>query len=155
MLLKAWKTPLKAAVALAAAYLVYRKVPFASVGPAMARCRPEFLVLVVLMNYATSVAQAWRWKLFLRDSDLPLHKFLYFIFMGLFVNLFLPTSLAADAVKVVAFGRKYGDTQRNIGITLLAKAQGMLVQLTWAASVWPSTPGSCAPAAPSSGCIST
>jgi len=126
-----WLSLLKAAIAVTAAYLVFRKVPFASVGPVLAECRLELLALVIVMQLSTTVAQAYRWKLFLRGSGLPLHKFLYFVFMGLFVNTFLPTSLAADAMKVVAFGRKYGGTQENIGIALLSKLQGMMVQLAF------------------------
>ncbi|MDB5049028.1 MAG: hypothetical protein JWO30_2099 [Fibrobacteres bacterium] len=131
--LKPLINPLKAVVAIAAALLVYHKVPFASVGPAVAKCRLEFLVLVLVLQLGTVLAQAIRWKTFLRGSDLPLRKFLYFVFLGLFFSLFMPSALASDAVKVFAFGRKYGGTQENIGIALLSKLEGMLVQLAFGA----------------------
>ncbi len=130
---KPWHKPLKAALAIAAAYLVFRKVPFASVGPAILHCRLEFLALVIAMQVGTSFAQAVRWKMFLRGSGLPLRKFLYFVFLGQFFTLFMPSALASDAVKVAAFGRKYGGTQENFGIALLSKLEGMLIQLAFGA----------------------
>jgi uncharacterized membrane protein YbhN (UPF0104 family) len=120
-------------VAIAAAYLVFRKVPFSSVGPAILECRLEFLALVLALQLGTLAAQAVRWKLFLRGSDLPLRKFLYFVFLGQFFSLFMPSALASDAVKVAAFGRKYGGIQENIGIALLSKLEGMLIQLAFGA----------------------
>ena len=130
---KPWIKPLKAVVAISALYLVFRKVPFASVGPALANCRLDLLALVLALQIATVVAQAVRWKMLLRGSGLPLQKFLYFVFMGQFLSLFVPSALASDAMKVVAFGRKYGGTQENIGIALLSKLEGMLVQLIFGA----------------------
>lgn len=128
-----WLKPLKAAVAIAAAYLAFRKVPFASVGPAILECRLEFLALVLALQLATLSAQAVRWKLFLRGSGLRLRKFLYFVFLGQFFSLFMPSALASDALKVAAFGRKYGGIQENIGIALLSKLEGMLIQLAFGA----------------------
>lgn len=120
---------LKGLVAAACVYLVVRKVPWASVGPSLRQCDYTYIALSVVLTFAVAGANAMRWKLLLRQPDLALHKYLYFVLLGQFFNLFLPTYVAAEAVKVVAFGRKYGGTQVNIGIALITKLTGMAIQL--------------------------
>lgn len=120
---------LKALIAAACIAFVVHKVPWSQVGPALERCRYGLIALAVALQFAVAVANAARWKLLARGTpDLPLHKFLYFVLMGQFTNLFMPTYVAAEAVKVFAFGRKYGGTQENIGIALLSRSAGMAVQ---------------------------
>lgn len=120
---------LKGLVAAACLYMVFQKVPWSDVGPALRRCNFTYVLLSILITYAVVVANALRWKALFRRPDMPLRKFLYFVFLGQFFNLFLPTSVAAEALKVLAFGRKYGSTQENIGIALLTKTTGMAIQL--------------------------
>jgi uncharacterized membrane protein YbhN (UPF0104 family) len=79
--------------------------------------------------FLASLFNAWRWKILLQAPDLGLRKYLYFIFVGHFFNLLLPSSVAAEAVRVYAFGNRYGNLQRNIGITLVARGVGAVTQL--------------------------
>lgn len=120
---------LKILVAAACVYLVVRKVPWLSVGPALRQCDFLYIAVSLLLTFAVAGANAMRWKLLLRHPDLALHKYLYFVLLGQFFNLFLPTYVAAEAVKVLAFGRKYGGTQENIGIALITKFTGMSIQM--------------------------
>ncbi len=120
---------LKGLVAVACLYMVFHKVPWIDVGPALRRCDPAYVLLSILITFAVVIANALRWKALFRRPDMPLRKFLYFVFLGQFFNLFLPTYVAAEALKVLAFGRKYGSTQENIGIALLTKTTGMAIQL--------------------------
>lgn len=119
---------LKLLIAAACVAFVAHKVPWKQVGPALAQCRYGFIVLAVALQFAAAAANAARWKLLARTPGLGLPKYLYFVLLGNFSNLFLPSYVAAEAVKVVAFGRKYGGTQENIGIALLSRSMGMLVQ---------------------------
>jgi uncharacterized membrane protein YbhN (UPF0104 family) len=120
---------LKILVAAACAYFVVRKVPWREVGPALGQCRYGYIALSVALQYAVAACNAFRWKILARNPGLPLRKYLHFVLLGQFFNLFLPTYVAAEAVKVIAFGRKYGGTQENIGIALLSKTAGMLIQM--------------------------
>lgn len=121
-----WSLKLLAAAACIA--FVARKVPWSQVGPALSYCRYEYVALATAVQFAMAFANAARWKFLARTPGLGLAKYLYFVLLGNFFNLFVPGSVAAEAVKVVAFGRKYGGTQENIGIALLSKTAGMLVQ---------------------------
>lgn len=121
---------LKILVAAACVAFVIRKVPWQSVGPTLRQCDYAFILFSFLLQYAAAVANAFRWKALLRQPGLALHKFLYFVLLGQFFNLFLPSFVAGEALKVIAFGRKYGGVQENIGIALLSKFTGMLVQLS-------------------------
>ena len=111
-----------------ALFLVATKVPFRELGPVLKRCRWEFLVGAVLVQYPLAYVQALRWKLLFQKQQLPLHKFLYFVFLGAYFNLFLPSSVLSEAGKVLAFGQKYGDLQENVGIALFNKAIGFFLQ---------------------------
>jgi len=124
-----WLAPVKWIIAALAVWLVFRKISIPDLWPALARANYWILALAVLSQLLTSVLNALRWKVMLRAPGLGLGKYLYFVFVGNLFNLFLPSSVAAEAVKVVAFGRKYGDLQGNIGITLFARGLGALVQV--------------------------
>ncbi len=120
---------LKGSIAIACVFLVIHKVPWGSVGPTLRQCNFALIALSVLLQFGVATANAMRWKLLLRQPELPLPKYLYFVLLGQFFNLFLPTYVAAEALKVIAFGRKYGGTQANIGIALITKLTGMVIQI--------------------------
>jgi uncharacterized membrane protein YbhN (UPF0104 family) len=124
-----WMAPVKWAIAALAVWLVFHKVSLPNLWPSLAKADYRFLVLTVLSQLLVAVLNALRWKVMLRAPGLGLGKYLYFVFVGSFFNLFLPSAVAAEAVKVVAFGRKYGDIESNIGITLFARGLGALVQV--------------------------
>lgn len=73
------------------------------------------------------VLQSLRWRMMLRRPDIPLHKFAYFLFMGFFLNMVIPTQVGSDIVRSAAFGRKYGDVGLNIGLGLAQRVLGLLV----------------------------
>lgn len=120
---------LKASIAVACIFLVIHKVPWKTVYPTLGKCNFWFILLSIALQYAVALTSAIRWKILLQHTELSLKKFLYFVFLGQFFNLFLPTYIAAEAIKVYAFGKKYGGTQENVGISLLTKFSGMIVQI--------------------------
>ncbi len=122
-------TALKWAVAAVAVYFVLRRISFHNIGPALMGANWWLLGLSILFQYGMVFLNALRWKILLRHPGVGLGKYLYFIFMGLFFNLFLPSPAVSEGVKVLAFGRKYGSLQQNIGVTLFARGIGVLTQL--------------------------
>lgn len=121
-------TALKWLLAAAAVYVVFRKISVPGILPALQSADPWPLLGSLAAITIASILNAYRWKILLKAPNLGVIKYLYFVFVGHFFNLFMPSSVASEAVKVVAFGRRYGNLQQNIGITLVARGMGMLAQ---------------------------
>jgi uncharacterized membrane protein YbhN (UPF0104 family) len=60
---------------------------------------------------------------------LAFRKYLFFVYMGYFFNSFLPSAAVSDAIRVLAFGQKYGSLQQNIGVNLFARGIGFAIQM--------------------------
>jgi uncharacterized membrane protein YbhN (UPF0104 family) len=134
---RTWIGLLKGALTLIALFLILRKVDFHAVVPLLRQARPGFLALCLAGQVATALFVAMRWKLLWNTRELQLRKYLFFVFVGYFFNSFLPSSAAAEAIRVVAFGRKYGAVQENIGVNILARGLGLVLQILLAAgSLW-------------------
>ncbi len=95
----------------------------------MRESRLSLLTLSVACQFLVVFFIAVRWQAMLQLPELRLHKYLYFVFLGNFFSFFLPSSAAAEAVKVLAFGHKYGRLQENIGIAIFARAAGLGIQI--------------------------
>ena len=134
---KVWMNALKFILTFAAIYLIARKVDFSALGPVLKRCDWGYLIAAVLAQVATSLLVAWRWRLLWGLKGLPLQKFLYFVYLGYFFNAFLPSSAGAEAIRVLAFGKKYGAVQESIGVNLMARGLGFALQMAIAfGSLW-------------------
>lgn len=112
--------------------LIARKVDLTAVLPIIRDCRWEWFFASILLQYTAAVLGAMRWRMLWPLPGLPLHKYLYFVFLGNFFNVFLPSAALSDAVRVLAFGRKYGNIHENIGVNLLARGMGAVAQLLFA-----------------------
>lgn len=109
--------------------LIARKVDLSALLPVIRQCRWEWFFASLFLQYGAAGLNALRWRMLWPLPGLPLHKYLYFVFLGYFFNAFLPSAALSDAVRVLAFGRKYGNIQENIGVNLLARAMGACAQL--------------------------
>lgn len=114
-------------------FLVFRKVELAQVLPLMADSRWGWLGACIAVQFLVAFMHAVRWKMLWPRADLPLTKYLYFIFLGQFFSLFVPSTALSEAMRVLAFGKKYGQTQETIGVNLMARVLGMVSQVLVAA----------------------
>lgn len=126
---KRWLSALKIVLTLASLYLIARRVDFRSLWPILERCRSGYLAGCIAALVASSFLTAYRWRLLWNLRDLPLRKYLYFVYLGYFFSAFLPSAASSEAIRVVAFGRKYGAVHQNIGVNLLARGMGFVVQV--------------------------
>jgi len=134
---KPWLNGLKLVLTLASLFLIARRVDFKSLWPILVQCRWGWLLASITVLVAGSFLTAWRWRLLWRLPGLALHKYLYFVYLGYFFSSFMPSTATSEAIRIVAFGRKYGAVQESIGVNLLARGMGLLLQLgIGAASVW-------------------
>ena len=108
------------------AYIFY-KVPLASVAE---NWHLEMLPWIVAMLVAANlimVIQANRWKgLSVQGPEIPFKTYYAYTAMGYFFNNLLPTGFGGDAVKSLAFGKKFNQTSQSISAVLLSRIQGLL-----------------------------
>jgi glycosyltransferase 2 family protein len=120
---------MKWVLTLLALILIARKIDFLAIVPLLKQCRWEFLLLSALSMAAGSLLAAYRWKVLWNRPELAFRKYLFFVYMGYFFNSFLPSAAISDAIRVLAFGHKYGSLQQNIGVNLFARGIGFAMQV--------------------------
>lgn len=102
---------------------------------------PAWFAAAFSLLLLNSVQQAMRWRTMLGRRDIPVIKYLYFVFVGHFANLFLPSQVGSDALKAMAFGRRYGDIGLNFGVQLANRLAGLFALLMFSmgglAWYWP------------------
>jgi uncharacterized membrane protein YbhN (UPF0104 family) len=83
---------------------------------------------MMLMIVGTAL-RAVRWQVLLQALSItvPLHRLVHLYFAGAFFNIFLPTGLGGDAIKMAELARSTGRTPEAIGTTLVDRATGLWV----------------------------
>lgn len=128
-------TALKVLVTMLAAWLAFRKIEnLRAVAEAALGARWGWLLLCLAMQYAMAVLNAMRWRALVPLAGTPLRKYLYYVFVGHFLNLFLPSAALAEGARVYAFGKRYGDVQKNFAAALFARGTGLAIQLALSAT---------------------
>jgi uncharacterized protein (TIRG00374 family) len=73
------------------------------------------------------IIQANRWKgLSVQGPEIPFKTYYAYTAMGYFFNNLLPTGFGGDAVKSLAFGKKFNQTSQSISAVFLSRIQGLL-----------------------------
>src|SRR5690606_25628539 len=120
---------LKIMVTVLALWLVLRRVDSVpTVGAVAWKANWGWLVAGLAIQFIVSAMNAMRWRELVPIAETPLRKYLYYVFVGHFLNLFLPSAALAEGARTYAFGRKYGGMQRNFAAALVARASGVAVQ---------------------------
>lgn len=122
-----WKTPLKIAVTLVAIALLVPRIPFSDVVESLRSVKPGYLAISFLCFSCGAGFQALRWRQLIGRPEIPLHKYLYFVFATYLYNLLLPSAFLADALRVSLFGRKYGQLQENAAVAIFSRLMGFVV----------------------------
>jgi uncharacterized membrane protein YbhN (UPF0104 family) len=136
------------------------RTDWAQVGRAFAGLRPEWWLGAVAVYVASQVVSALRWQMLARPLGFgqPLRQFTGYCFIGMYFNLFLPTSVGGDVVRawylsggsgrrLAAFLSVFVDRCSGLGVLLgmacLAMALCPVEVPAWVpVSVWGA--GSCA-----------
>ncbi len=76
----------------------------------MSQVRLEFCLLALALYCATQIVSSCRWRLLARSLGFqePLRRFVALFYVGMFFNLFLPTSVGGDVVKAWQLGGRPG-----------------------------------------------
>ena len=87
---------------------------------------PWILAMLVAATLVMAI-QANRWKgLSVQGPEIPFKTYYAYTAMGYFFNNLLPTGFGSDAVKSLAFGKKFNQTSQSVSAVLLARIQGLL-----------------------------
>src|SRR5204863_360725 len=78
-----------------------RQADWGHVGAAFGNLQLRWWLLAAGLYYLTQVASSLRWQILARPLGFhrPITQYLSFYFIGMFFNLFLPTSVGGDVVR--------------------------------------------------------
>ncbi len=119
--------------------LLFSKINRAELENILARAHLGYAALAILVYVVGQIFSAWRWKLLLEplESRVGLARITALYYLGMFFNLFLPTTIGGDAVKLFYISREAGGftrgaisilMDRNLGLmTLLLLAYGVTI----------------------------
>ena len=116
------------------AYILIYQVNVGQLGTDLSLSRWPFLVAAAALMIAGTALRALRWQVLLRplNINVPLRLLVRWYFVGAFFNLFLPTGMGGDAVKMTKLGRFSGRSPEAIGATLVDRATGLWVRFVLA-----------------------
>jgi uncharacterized membrane protein YbhN (UPF0104 family) len=99
----------------------------------------SFLFVAALLIIGGTALRALRWRALLSGLTIhvPMSQLIYFYFAGSFFNLFLPSGMGGDAVKMAMLARHTGRIPEAIGTTLVDRAIGLWVLFVLALAALP------------------
>ena len=108
------------------AYIFY-KIPLAEVAANWNVGMMPWIIAMLIAATLIMVIQANRWKgLSVQGPEIPFKTYYAYTALGYFFNNLLPTGFGGDAVKSLAFGKKFNQTSQSVSAVLLARIQGLL-----------------------------
>ena len=120
-------------------YLLAFQIDPAQLWEAVGHARWEYLIAAMLLMIAGTALRAVRWQVLLRalDIEVPLRRLVHLYFVGAFFNIFLPSGMGGDAVKMAELAHATGRGPEAIGTTLVDRATGLWVLFVLAALALP------------------
>lgn len=102
-----------------------------------------YLIAALALIIGGTALRAVRWQVLLRAQDItvPLWRLVHLYFVGAFFNIFLPTGLGGDAVRVAELARSTRRVPEVAGATLVDRATGLWVLFVWALLALPFSRG--------------
>lgn len=110
-------------------YLLVFQVDLKQLGQIVRQVRWTYLMVAMVLMIAGTALRAVRWRVLLQALDIavPLRRLVHLYFVGAFFNIFLPTGMGGDAVKMVELARSTGRAPEAVGTTLVDRATGLWV----------------------------
>jgi uncharacterized membrane protein YbhN (UPF0104 family) len=110
-------------------YLLVFQVDVGELWQVVLQARWGYLVAAAVLMIVGTALRAVRWQVLLQaiHIDVPLRRLVHLYFVGAFFNIFLPTGLGGDAVKMAKLARSTGRAPEAIGTTLVDRATGLWV----------------------------
>ena len=111
------------------AYILIAQVNVNQLATILLSSRGSYLIAAAALMILGTALRAVRWQALLRPLNIhvPLRLLVHWFFVGSFFNLFLPTGLGGDAVKMAKLGQYSRRGPEAIGTTLVDRATGLWV----------------------------
>ncbi|MBN1356544.1 flippase-like domain-containing protein [bacterium] len=118
-------------------YLFGYQVDIRDVPAAFRDIDPRWLALGASLHITGLLLSSIRWRFLLKaqDIDQPLHRLFSYYLVGHFFNMFLPTKVGGDIIRIYDTSRDHGSTAQPMAVILVERISGMLTMLLLAALV--------------------
>lgn len=125
---KVLSTLLKIVVSFGGLGYIFYKVPFGEVSSHWTSTTLSWVGVILLCTIFSMMIQANRWRGLLLDEGkkVPFRTFYAYIALGYFFNNLLPSGFGGDAVKTIAFGRKFGNTANSVAAVVISRVMGLI-----------------------------
>ena len=122
-------------------YLLVFQVNLGELWSVVRQARWGYLAAAMVLMIAGTALRAVRWQVLLRALEIkvPLRRLVQLYFVGAFFNIFLPTGLGGDVVKMAELARYTGRSPESVGTTLVDRATGLWVLFVLALLALPFT----------------
>lgn len=127
---RGWLTVLKVVVSAGLLiYLLIFQIDLTQLWQTLRRARWGYLIGAGLLMILGTALRALRWQALLKplEIEVPLRRLVYLYFVGSFFNIFLPSGLGGDAVKMAELAQSTQRGPEAIGTTLVDRATGLWV----------------------------
>ena len=121
-------TAIKIAVTVGGIAYIFNKIPFFD---AIANWKPStfpWLLFIFFLTVILMAIQANRWRGLLLEEGkkIKFRTFYAYIALGYFFNNLLPSGFGGDAVKTIAFGKRFGNTANSVAAIAISRVMGLL-----------------------------
>ena len=109
------------------AYIFY-KVPLSEVCGHWTSTALPWIGLILACTVFSMAIQANRWRGLLLDEGkkIKFRTFYAYIALGYFFNNLLPSGFGGDAVKTIAFGKRFGNMANSVAAVAISRVMGLL-----------------------------
>jgi uncharacterized membrane protein YbhN (UPF0104 family) len=128
---RAWGTALRLGVTATLVAVLAWRLDWRGMWQELRQARWELCLAACFVYVAAQVVSGYRWKLLARPLgfDAPWSEFTRFYFIGMFFNMFLPTSVGGDVVRALYLDARPGRRLKAFLSVLVDRASGLLVLL--------------------------
>lgn len=125
---KILSTFLKVAISVGGLAYIFWKVPFAEVSCHWTQKSLPWILLILFCTVFSMCIQSNRWRGLLLDDGkkVPFKTFYAYTALGYFFNNLLPSGFGGDAVKTIAFGRRFGNTANSVAAVAISRVMGLI-----------------------------
>jgi len=119
---------LKVSVSCGGLAYIFMKIPFHEVSQHWTHEALPWILVTLVTTFLSMCIQANRWRGLLLDEGkkIKFRSFYAYIALGYFFNNLLPGGFGGDAVKTVAFGKRFGNMANSVAAIVISRLMGLL-----------------------------
>lgn len=119
---------LKVVISVGGLAYIFWKVPFAEVcGHWTSQALPWVILILACTVFSMAIqANRWRGLLLEEGKKIKFRTFYAYIALGYFFNNLLPSGFGGDAVKTIAFGKRFGNIANSVAAVAISRVMGLL-----------------------------